>query len=225
MYPSTADLVAASTVTALTGLTEPQQDALRDAAIAAVETYCRQRFITEGTDEEPVTKRMDGTGTEVLYLPARLVSLDSVRVSGSEIGVSTSDVVVGDDRDRLSLPGDLGGGTWADRALAEAEGHTRPVFPAGSDNIQVAGVWGWTDDEYTDQLAAITTGLRYFMEDQALAGAHALGDTVKASRALGLGSVNQGRLSVDLGPEVALTARVRAQIGRFRFEHSAGAAI
>ena len=225
MYPSTEDLVAASTVAALGDLTGPQQDALRDAAIAAIESYCHQRFLAEGTDNDPVTKRLDGTGTRTLYLPCRIVEITEIESFGTEAGVTLDSVTISDDRSRLTLPETGAGTTWATRAYADAHGLTEAAFPAGTDNIRVTGIWGWTDDEYDDQLDAVTTAIRFDMEDKALAGAHALNDTVRAARTLGLNSVNQGRISLDLDTEHQLSARVKQQLVPFVFNHAGGATV
>lgn len=223
MYPSTADLVAASTVEALTGLTTPQKNALRDAAIQAVESFCGQQFTAEGTIGSPVTRRVDGTGTDTLYLPARISDLVSVTATNGDLSVES--VQISDDRQRLTITG-LTGTTWADRAFADFRGFPEPVFPAGADNIEVSGVWGWTDDEYSTYLTAVSTALRFDMEDKALAGGHALGDTVRASRALGLGAVNQGRVSIDLsGQEPMLSVRARQQLRSLVFNHAGGAVV
>ena len=58
-YPTTAELVAASTVEEQTGLTDPQQDALRDSAIDAVEGFARQSFEAEGSEVVAIVKASD----------------------------------------------------------------------------------------------------------------------------------------------------------------------
>lgn len=222
MYPSTSDLVAASTVDALTALTGPQQDALRTAAITAVETHCGQRFISEGTEADPIVKRVDGSGSNTLYLPVRLSLLSAVLATDASLG----GVTVSDDRMRLTIGGNGHGGSWVDRAYADLRGHREIGFPSGVDNIKISGVWGWTDEEYTAELDAVTTALRMDMEDKALAGANYLADTVRASRALGVSNVSQGRLSINLAAvEPDLSVRAQRQLADLVVEHVGGATV
>lgn len=209
-YPTTAELVAASTVEALTGLEEAQQDAQRAEAIAAVEGFCHQSFESEGTEGEPATRTLDGTGARELYLPKRLSQLMDLTVTGGAF--TETDVVLSDQGDRLHLPDETAGATWATRAIAEATGYREIVFPAGNGTVTVKGVWGWADAEYP---AAITTALRWDMEDRALANAHALSETVRSARALGLSGVDQGGLSIALdGHEPQVSVRVARLLRR-----------
>ena len=87
--------------------------------------------------------------------------------------------------------------------------------------MRVTGVWGWAGDEYPE---AISTALRFDMEDRALANAHALSDTVRSARALGLAGVNQGGLSIELGNgEPAVSTRVRRLLKDYRWSGGVGA--
>lgn len=194
MYPTTAELLAASTVAALADLEPAQQDALRDEAILAIEGHCRQSFTAVGTTEEPTTRTLDGGGGRTLHLPQRLAELVSVTVLNG--WVSTEDVALNDDHDRLSIPSERDGWNWATQAVAEMRHYREIHFPDGPGSVAVAGVWGWADDETP---AAIATALRFDMEDRALANSHALAETVRSARALGLTSVSQGGLSIEMG--------------------------
>lgn len=206
-------------------LTSDQQDALRASAITAVESYCRQRFLPDGSSGDPVRRRLDGTGTNTLYLPVRLSELISLSVLEGAGSVGADDVSLSDDRTRLTVGGTTFGSSWAERAIADAEGHREPVFPAGVDNIAVEGVWGWTDAEYTADLAAVTTALRFDMEDKALAGANHMSDTVRSARALGVNSISQGRLSLNLAAiEPDLSVRAQRAVADLVAENVAGAA-
>lgn len=213
MYPSTEELVAASSLSELTSLEAPQQDALRTEAIGAIERHCRQAFLQEGTEEDPVTKVIDGNGGEVLYLPARLAEL-------TEFGVSTgaltaSDVALSEKRDRLHLAPESAGSTWATRVIAEARDLDRAVFPAGPGTVEITGVWGWPEADYP---AAVTTALRFHMEDRALTEAHKFADTVRSAKALGVDSIQQGNLSLGLGgQEKAVSTRVRRELADLRW--------
>jgi len=205
MYPSTAELVAASSNAALKGLEGSEQDGLRDEAILAIEGACRQSFTVEGTKEEPVTRKVDGTGGDLLYLPKRLVELVSLEVPGGTI--SADDVELSELRGRLSLPDPRSGTTWLTQAFAEARGLESLAFPSGAAGVEVSGVWGWADDEVP---AAVAVALRYDMEDRAVANAHALADTVRSAKGLGVSGLSQGGLSMQLdGREAAVSTRVR----------------
>lgn len=206
MYPSTAELVAASSNTVLKGLEKAEQDGLREEAILAIEGACRQSFTQEGKDDAPVVRKLDGTGSDVLYLPKRLVELVSIEVAGGVI--SADDVEVSEQRDRLSLPDPRSGTNWLLQAFAEARGidETR-AFPSGPAAVEVSGVWGWADDEVP---TAVAVALRYDMEDRAVANAHALADTVRSAKGLGVSGLSQGGMSMQLdGREAAVSTRVR----------------
>jgi hypothetical protein len=218
-YPSTAELVSGSTVTELTGLTTEQKDALRTEAITAVEFYCRQSFTAEGTEEDPVTLLVDGGGGRELWLPRRLATIDSLSVSTGAFGAD--DVTLNASHDRLHLGDAAGPSTWATRAIVAAMGTTRSVFPAGAGTVEVTGVWGWAEDEYPGE---ITTALRFHMEDRALADAHALADSVRSARGLGLSGLSQGSLTADLSRgEPLISTRVRRLLQRHRWSGPTGA--
>lgn len=203
MYPSTAELVAASTVTEFTGLTEAQQDALRQEAIDVIEGVCRQGFEQEGSEAEPVERIIDGPGSRELYLPKRLIELSTLEVPGG--GLTASDVVLSEAGDRLHVAPESSGSSWATRAVAEMTGRTDPVFPDGPGSVTVTGVWGWAEVP-----SAIVTAIRLDMEDRAMANQHALAESVRSTRALGVSGIDQGGLSVSLrAREPGVSARVR----------------
>lgn len=219
MYPTTKELVEASSVSELTGLTEVQRDALREEAIVAIEGHCRQSFEEEGTDKDPVAKTFDGAGGRILYLPKRLAALGTVTTQGGMVG--TDAVVLSDDHDRLHIPSGQDGATWASRAVSELSGYERAHFPTGPGAVTVSGIWGWADAEYP---AVITIALRMDCEDRALANAHALSESVRSARALGLQDINQGGLSVTLGNrEPGVSMRVERMLGDYIWSSSAGA--
>lgn len=196
-YPDTEDILAGSTVTELTELEEAQADALRLESISAIEAYCRQSFVQEGTSGSPVTKKVSGGGSRTLELPARLSELTAIETIDADL--LTSGVELSDSRRVLFVPDRGLGGSWYERAWSEDEaGVTSRFFPSGESNISVSGVWGFSDDEYDDLLGAITVALRLDMEDRALAGATKLAPSVNAARSLGLSSIHQGGLDVQL---------------------------
>lgn len=196
-YPSTEELVDGSVNEILTGLTEKQQDALRDAAIVAVEAYTGQSFQPLGTSLAPVAKVIAGTGVSELYLPARLEELVELSVLGG--AVTDSDASLSEEHDRLYLQR-RGTSTWVERALAETRELT---FPRGHDTVTISGVWGWS--ECPD---AVVQALRFDMEDAASAGSAELAPSLQAWRKLGLDSMAQGPLSVQLsGRPMVLSPR------------------
>lgn len=204
-YPSTGELVEASNLKALTELDETVQDGLRAEAILAVEAACRQSFTVEGADDEPVSRKLDGTGGDVLYLPKRLVELAGIEASGTAI--SGADVELSERHDRLCLPDPRSGSNWLTQTVSEATGGEHRAFPSGPAAVTVTGIWGWAPDEVP---AAIATALRYDMEDRAVANAHALAETVRSARGLGVTGLSQGGLSLQMdGREVAVSTRVR----------------
>lgn len=200
-YPSLAELLADSSSAELAALTDDQADALRDEAIFAVETRCRQSFTAEGTADDPVTKHAVGQGGGVLYLPARLASLSAVEIAGSALGAG--DLSLADDFASLSIA-QSSPSTWLERALVDS---AASEFPNGS-QVAISGVWGW--EEVPE---AVVTALRFHMEDRAAADAHKLAPTVRAARSLGLGSVNQGNLNLSIDHrEAMLSARAARQV-------------
>lgn len=197
-YPTVEDLVAGSTSAELAALTPTQQAALRVAAIAAVEAHTGQVFTPEGTEGVPLEVRVDGNGSTRLWLPRRLSQLVSLSSSGSALDVDGA--VVTDNGKRLVVGADVAPTGYYAEAIARANGYTDWRFPLGAGNVVIGGVWGWTDDEYDAQLGAVTEAIRLDMEAQAAARAHKLAPTVEAARALGLQSVNQGGVSLNLRP-------------------------
>lgn len=193
-YPTRAALVAASSVAELTGLEAPEQDSLWAAAISAVEEFCGQTF-----GNEDRTEIIDGRGASVIYLPARLSRLDSLRVNGQDF--ATASVVISSERDRLHFNTEYALGYY-EQAIADASGDK---FPVGFGNIEINGLWGWADDEFP---AAVGTALRYDMEDTALADQNSLSATVQAFRKLGLRNISQGNLQAQITSAPGLTDRV-----------------
>jgi hypothetical protein len=186
-------------------LNTPEQDALRSAAISAIEAYCRQSFDTAGAE---APRLVDGNDLGTIYLPARLAEFTGISLGGHD--VDAEGYKLNETRNRLSVREAGTWGTWADRLTMEMEGGPAKVFPIGSSNIEITGVWGWTDAEYTAELAAITTAIRWDMEDQARIEANKLSGTVRTARALGLSSVSQGSLTADLSRrEPGISARVK----------------
>ena len=120
-YPTLDDLLAASggpAGDALDALKGAQQAALRAEAIAAVEAYANQSFPAEGTEGDPLTLTLDGTGNRTLYLPRRLEQLVALQIDGN--APDLADVTLSAKGDRLSLAGTPGGDSWAMREVARS---------------------------------------------------------------------------------------------------------
>jgi hypothetical protein len=211
MYPTREDLVDASSNEALLALDTDQQDALRTSAIQAVESWARQSFEAEGTEEDPVTRMLDGQGTDELWLPKRLALLDGIEMNGAV--VADTDVQRTEGGASIKLVSPLMAGSWVNW-VRRSPGDPGPMWYEGTGNIAVSGVWGWTDDEWeAGLLDSVATAIRYDMEDQAEADAHGLASTIRSARALGVESIDQGNLSLTLAPgESALSTRAQRQV-------------
>lgn len=211
-YPTSAALVAAASGAAreaLQALDDDQLDALRTAAIAAVENHCGQSF--DGDEEATVT--LDGTGGTRLYLPRRLAELDTLAVAGT--GLAADQVTLADDFGALTInPVDVSNAYL--RAMATLDddmtsGNRR--FHYGVANVTITGTWGWPDDDFP---AAIAVALRMDMEENALADASSLAATIHAFRRLGLRSARQGNLSADIGiGQAGLSPRAQRMVAKF----------
>lgn len=193
-YPSAEDFVAMSSVDDLTNLTLEQADGLRSSSIAAIEDYCGQTF--GGT--EVATKLVRAAGSSLLYLPARLESVDAIAVEG--VSQTLSDVVLADEHDRLHLPAVVGG-NYYERTLRELAGEPSPRSWHGE--VAVTGTWGWPTVPEN-----IITAIRFDMEEQAVAEKNGLAPTIMAMRKLGVRDVSQGNLRMTIGDEVVLSGRV-----------------
>lgn len=210
-YPTSADLVAASSSAELAALSDDQTDALRSEAIVAVEGYCHQSFLPEGTLNDPVTKHVVGRGGDTLSLPKRLVSLGSASISDTAL----EDLTIADDAAAIVWAGGSNS-TWLERALSDS----RTTEFTNGGQVAVSGVWGWSEVP-----EAVVNAIRFHMEDRAASEAHKLAPTVRAARALGLDSVNQGNLSLSLrNAEPILTARAKRQLRGYVWQ-TAGVAV
>jgi hypothetical protein len=193
-YPTAAELVDESEVTALQDLTTEAAEDLWRAAIRAVEGFCGQSF--ESVDE---TRLLSGTGSDVLYLPRRLESLTTLEVLGTSLDLTS--VTMSDARDRLVVtPASFG--NYAVRAMRDYDDPR--LFPYGNDNVTITGTWGWTAPPDEVRLA-----LRLDLEDNALADSHALSETIRAARKLGLTEISQGNLRASLSSSYGLSERVQ----------------
>lgn len=216
-YPTAAELVAASDIDALGGLSADQQESLRLASISAVEEFVGQSF-----DSAVGTEVLDGQGANYIYLPRRLTRLDSLVMRDASFPVV--DWQISNDGSRLSLKPIAGLGYY-EQALMEVSGQH---LPAGIGNISVTGLWGWDAVPETIKLA-----LRLDMEDQALADANGLALTVRGVSKLGLRGVSQGNLSLQIGsggsrtgpavPGAHLSARVLMLLRPYIWQGQIGA--
>jgi hypothetical protein len=198
-YPPVEDVVAGSTVDALTSLPIEEKQALYESSRLAVEEFCRQTF-----NYDPGTIRnLDGTGTKALYLPVRLDVLTSMVAGGS--GLEVGDVEISESHDRLLVRSSAFETNYYTQAIRDFEGNLPLAFPYGAGNNSVGGDWGWGEVP-----EAVLRAIRRDMEDTALADQNALSHSIRAFRKLGLRDVSQGNLRADiagawgLSPEVML---------------------
>jgi hypothetical protein len=197
-YPTAADLVAESNVDELTGLTLPEQEQLWRSSISAVEEFTGQAFLLESGE----TKYIDGPGGRTLFLPKRLDSLTDLSVTGS--GLSLDDVYLSEKHDQLIVLPTAGIGNYYEQALRDLDGNLPLNFRFGVGTVQVTGDWGWSVVPET-----VRDAIRIDMEDQALADANALSDTVRSVRALGLRDISQGNLAAGIGLSSGISLRAQ----------------
>jgi hypothetical protein len=211
-YPTTEELVGESSVTELTGLTELQQDSLRVMAIAAVEDYCGQSF----SYETSATKKVNGTGLKVLYLPTRVEAITAISIPNSALEIG--DVLIGEKNDKLYVDEDnFADDTFYTRTLRELDGNQPMLFPFGDSNISITGDWGWAD--FPDN---VRIAIRKDMEDTALADSIALNPTIRAYRKLGIQDISQGDLRASIGIAPGISEEVMSLLRPFVWEGRVG---
>lgn len=206
MYPTTAELVAASGVEELTSLVEARQDALRASAISAIESYTAQSF-------EPFDGVLaaESAGGRELWLPRRLRVLRSATPYNGD-PLEFEPLMVSDDGARIVWRENVVGVGYYSQALWEVSDRDYPrEFPSGA-TIYVEGEWG-----YDEVPSAVFAAILADMEDSALADANALTPTVNVARKLGLKGVRQGNLSVDLGAVASVSPRVERLLEDYVF--------
>jgi hypothetical protein len=188
-YPTAAELVAESVIPALTSLSPEQQEELYAQSVAAIEEFCGQTF-----DYLPdTTYVLNGSGSDVLYLPKRLEVLAALVVEGSAL--STGDVVLDDPFDRLVVkPNVTSSLNYYEQALYEFEGALPYKFTYDDENVTITGDWGWS--VFPQQ---VRTAIRKDMEDTALADTNLLNQTIRAYRKFGMRDISQGNLRATFG--------------------------
>lgn len=199
-YPTLDDLLEASATEDLTGASPAEQTTYYVLAIQAVESYTGQRF-----ESEDAVERVDGSGGSEVYLPRRLLTLDSVaQVDGDALDLTNFDVAVGVNSARLVWAA-LDTSYYA-QAMRAVQGwvDTR-TFRTGVRNLLIAGTWGWEDPP-----PEVVAAIRLDMEDQAGASGLALAGTIHAYRRLGVRDVSQGNLRLTLDPIAAQSLSPRA---------------
>jgi hypothetical protein len=192
-YPTLDELQADSNVPEFTGIEESAGEALRLAAIQAVEEFCGQSF-----DAWTGTLSLTATRGRVLFLPRRLAAVTGVLAPGRSIAVG--DVVLSDGADRLTLADWRASSNAYERALRSVSGEEHVGF--GTTYVDVTGTWGWLEPP-----VAVVAALRADCEDTARADANDLAPTVAAMRSLGLRSAGQGNLRLDVGEPSVLSPR------------------
>lgn len=200
MYPTTAELVAASASPELLGLTAPQQDALRAAAIVSVERYTGQKFVEfDGLSVER------SNGSRAITLSRRLRVFRSLSIAGiAEALYGPTEVGLSDDGDRLFLLSDAGLSYYS-QALLDVQARDsrtyRRGFPTGE--VTIDGEWGWEDSP-----DGVDQAIRIDMEEQAAADASKLSGAVSSYRRLGITDISQGNLRVTMGDPATVSPRV-----------------
>lgn len=215
MYMTRADLVAASSVAALTGASAPDQDRWRTAAIAAVERFCQQSFVASVE-----TRVIDGSDNKRLALDKRLAILTGLTINAPAFGSSLAitDVALTPNHDALYVTPDAAtGGTWATRVMREGR---RPEFPAGFGTVEITGTWGWTDAEMpADLTSPVNAAILHEVEDQALAKQHGLAESIRANARLGLRNVSDGRVSALMSfPDIVLSIEAQNLLADYIWE-------
>lgn len=213
-YPSPAEVVAESSLDALTALAYEDQEALWLSAKLAIEEFCAQTF----TFEEATEKVFDGRGGRTVYLPKRLEVLDSLEVTGS--GLDDTMVRISSNNDALHIRADAGLSNYYVRAMYEIQGSQPLCFTYGTDTITVTGDWGWSEFPQ-----AVRDSLRLDMEDNALSDTNSLSQTLRAYRKLGLRDVSQGGLSASLGPPSTLSDRVMRLLDGYVWQGAVGVSV
>ena len=210
-YPTTAELVSESQVTELTGLEFAQQEALRTAAIVAVESFCGQQFL----DFPAETVLIASGGGYEIYLPKRLRTLTSIAGFDSD-ALELDAITVDPEGDRLVFHRNVVGVGYYEQALYDVSGGDySTAFPQGT--LEVTGDWGW--ESAPD---AVATALRWDMEEQALADANALSPTVHAVRRMGLGNIGQGSLRAELVTPPSVSPRVNRVLQDYLWHGTGG---
>lgn len=188
-YPTCAELVDESLVAALTSLPAPQQQLLYEQSIAAIEEYCGQKFDFQAA----TTYILDGTGSDVLYLPKRLEALTGLVVEGSTLAIG--DVILQEPYDKLVVkPNSAASMNYYEQALRSFEAGLSNSFAYDQENVTVSGDWGWSVFP-----GPVRTAIRKDMEDTALADANLLNQTIRAYRKFGMRDISQGNLRATFG--------------------------
>lgn len=218
MYPSTVDLVAASSQQALTDLDEAEQDRLRRSSIAAVEDYCRQSF-----DNWTGAKVLEGSGGRQLYLPRRLSSLTDLVVARASLRVG--DVTLTEDHDALEVAPTAGvGRNYYERAAYaadEALGYDPDFnFTFGYGTVTVTGEWGWADDEFPE---LVFDAILRDMEDTALVDNNKLTPTIRQYRHMGVRDISQGNMRAAITGAPGLSADAMGLVSGLIWEGPLGA--
>lgn len=206
-YPGTGELVAQSSVAELTGLTDPEQDALRDVAIESIEQFCGQRF--EMYEGELV---VDGSGARELFAPQRIVELTAIIVKGTSLDLT--DIVVSPEGDRIHFA--AWNTSYAVAAMRETAYDSR-TFRAGTGMVVLTGIFGWPAVP-----AAVAQAIRIEMEEQALADANPLSGTVATFRRLGLRNISQGNLRANIGNPAEVSPRAARLLAKYVWTGAGG---
>ena len=194
-YPTLAQITESAPE--LATLTPEQRQALYLTSIASIEKFCGQSFA--GTTTKAVD--VQSVRSDVLYLPERLIELDAI-VPYLGDPAELSAIARTHDGARLVWKKDTVGVGYYEQALQEISGYSYPtMFPDGW--VTVAGTWGWEDSP-----AAIDIALRQDMIGSVTTEDNALTATVNYMREMGIDSISQGNLNLNLSQMPAMAPGV-----------------
>lgn len=210
-YPAVGDVIAQVTGEArayLDGLDPAQQDSLYAIALQDIESYTGQTF--GGLSVETIA--LLGSGSDTLNLPKRLDSAQAVWIDDAPLDVT--EYVVEDPMNgvlRLTRPP---GSNYYERAMRDLLG---PPTALWRGSVRVEGTWGWAAVPQ-----AVLTSIRLTLEDVALAEGNELAAAIRAYERLGVKSIRQGPLSIDLAGSAPVSDRVARHLSGYVWITSVG---
>lgn len=109
---------------------------LQDMTKELIDGLCEKNFESDGTEQTPATRELNGSGHDTLLLGERLVSLDSVRLYSTETAY--------DEYQPTSFAVEERWLQWKDWGQPSGRLIGTPgTFPKGVANVAVLGIWGY----------------------------------------------------------------------------------
>jgi len=111
-------------------------ETLQEVTYSLVNKFCNQTFEMEGTEESPVSEKVNGTGKATIFLPKKLITLSSIRIY--------FDLTQYDEYEAVNFVAKDKYIEWnvLTDVSARIIGQTT-LFPKGTANVEVVGIWGW----------------------------------------------------------------------------------